>query len=118
MSQNAQIYSNWLEANFAGILYFLNCASLLEGYDLKNNAAYDNTVVVGAESVYANRFSSTSCTSGQLTPYLDGSNNLTFSRNAYRVPSPFFARYFLWDNLKFWNEWQALGHDVDGSISQ
>ena len=89
MSQNAQIYNNSLEANFGGIEYFLNCASLSEGYDLQNNAAYDNTVVVGTQSyTYANGFSYlSSCTSAQLSPYLNGSKNLTFSRNTYRVPS-------------------------------
>ena len=89
MSQNAQIYNNTLEANFGGIQYFLNCDSLSSGEDVKNNAAYDNTVVVGTQSsAYANGFSYlSSCTSTQLAPYLNGSKNLTFSRNVYRVPS-------------------------------
>ena len=57
MSQNAQIYNNSLEANFGGIKYFLNCDSLASGEDVKNNAAYDNTVVVGTQSsAYANGF--------------------------------------------------------------
>ena len=118
VSQNAQIYNNSLEANFGGIQYFLNCASLLEeGQDLTNNAAYDNTIVVGTQSyTYANGFSSTSsCTSAQLAPYLNGSKNLTFSRNTYSVPSRPSARYFIWGGSKYWNEWQALGHDLDGS---
>jgi parallel beta-helix repeat protein len=67
---------------------------------------------------YANGFKPTSCTSGQLTPYLNGSKNLTFSHNRYRVPSLSFTRYFLWDGWKNSNQWQALGHDVEGSISQ
>ena len=58
MSQNAQIYSNTLEANFGGIAYFLNCDSLSLGEDVKNNAAYDNTVVVGTQTyAYASGFS-------------------------------------------------------------
>jgi parallel beta-helix repeat protein len=125
MSQNAQIYNNSLEANVGGIEYFLNCDSLPSGEDVKNNAAYDNTVVVGTQnSAYANGFKSTSCTSGQLTPYLNGAKKLTFSHNAYRLPSPAFGllwgsgRYFLWDGGKNWNQWQALGHDVEGSLSQ
>jgi len=81
MSQNAQIYNNSLQANVGGILYFLNCDALLEGHDLKNNAAYDNTIAVAQNSVYATGFSSISCTSAQLAPYLDGSKNLTFSDN-------------------------------------
>ena len=58
-----------------------------------------------------------SCTSTQLAPYLNGSKNLTFSRNAYRVPS-LSGRYILWGGWKYWNEWQALGQDVGGSMSQ
>ena len=120
VSQNAQIYNNLLEANVGGIEYFLSCASLPEGHDLQNNAAYDNTIVVGTRNfTYANGFSfNSSCTSAQLTPYLNGSKNLTFSRNAYRVPSLSFTQYFLWGGWKYWNEWQALGHDLNGSISQ
>ena len=121
MSQNAQIYNNSLEANFGGIQYFLNCASLLEGQDLQNNATYDNTVVIGTQSnTYANGFSYTfaSCTSAQVAPYLNGSKNLTFSRNAYRVPSLSNTKYFIWPSYTDWNTWQALGHDRDGSISE
>ena len=53
MSQNAQIYNNTLEGNFSSIQYFLNCDSLALGEDVKNNAAYDNTVVVGTQSYAA-----------------------------------------------------------------
>jgi parallel beta-helix repeat protein len=119
MSQNAQIYNNSLEANLGGIEYFLNCDSLPGGEDVKNNAAHDNTVVVGTQSsAYASGFGSTSCTSGQLTPYLNGAKKLTFSHNAYRVPSRAYDRYFLWGGWTFWNDWQRLGHDVEGSLSQ
>ena len=121
MSQSAQIYSNSLEANFGGIEYFLNCASLSLGEDVKNNAASDNTVVIGAQSnTYASAFSYTfsSCTSTQVAPYLNGSKNLTFSRNGYRVPSLSWDRYFLWGAWKGWTEWRVLGQDVSGSLSQ
>jgi parallel beta-helix repeat protein len=119
MSQNAQIYNNSLEANYGGIDYFLNCAVLSPVDDVQNNVAYDNTVVVGTQSdAYASAFSATSCTSGQLTPYLNGSKNLIFSRNAYSVPSLSFTRYFLWGGWTDWNQWQAVGQDVGGSISQ
>ena len=117
MSQNAQIYNNTLEANVGGIQYFLNCASLSLGEDVKDNTAYDNTVVVSTQSnSYANGFSYTfsACTSAQLTPYLDGSKNLKFSRNTYQVPSPQEGRYWLWNGANVWGQWQSLGHDVDG----
>ena len=119
VSQNAQIYNNSFEANFGSIQYFLNCASLLEGHDLQNNSAYENTIVVGTQrDTYANGFSSTSCTSAQLGPYLNRSKNLTFSRNTYRVPS-LTGRYWVWGPVsKYWNEWQALRQDLDGTVSQ
>jgi parallel beta-helix repeat protein len=121
MSQNAQIYNNSLEANFGAIQYFLNCASLSEGYDLQNNAAYDNTVVIGTQSnTYANGFSYTfaSCAAAQVEPYLNGSKNLTFFRNAYRVPSLSDTEYFIWPSYTDWNAWQALGHDLEGSMAE
>jgi parallel beta-helix repeat protein len=119
MSQNVQIYTNTLEGNYGGIDYFLNCDVLSGGDDVKNNAAYDNTVVVGTQSyAYGSTLSTTSsCTSTQVAPYLNGSKNLTFSRNAYRVPSV-TGRYWLWTGWKFWTEWQAMGQDAGGSLTQ
>jgi len=119
MSQNAQIYSNTLDANFGGIEYFLNCDSLSLGEDVKNNAAYDNTIVASTQSYgYASGFSYlSSCSSTQLAAYLNGSKNLTFSRNTYKVPSV-SSRYWLWGGWKYWNEWQAMGQDTGGSVSQ
>jgi parallel beta-helix repeat protein len=120
MSQNAQIYNNSLEANVGGIEYFLNCAAFSEGFDLQNNATYDNTVVIGTQSnTYANGFSYivSSCTSAQVSPYLNGLKNLTFSRNTYRVPSLSNTKYFIWPSSLDWNQWQALGNDLNGSIS-
>ena len=119
MSQNAQIYNNTLEGNFSSIQYFLNCASLALGEDVKNNAAYDNTVVVGTQSyATASSFSYlSSCSATQLAAYLNGSKNLTFSRNTYRVPS-LAGRYMFWGAWKYWNEWQALGQDAGGSMTQ
>ena len=69
-------------------------------------------------SAYANGFRSISCTSGQLTPYLNGAKKLTFSHNTYRVPSLSFTRYFFWGGWKDWTQWQALPQDGGGSLSQ
>jgi parallel beta-helix repeat protein len=120
MSQNAQIYSNTLDSNLGGIEYFLNCDSLSLGEDVKNNAAHDNTIIVGTQSyTYASAFSYlSSCTSTQVTAYLNGSKSLTFSRNTYRVPSLSYNRYFFWGVWKYWSEWQAMGQDAGGSLSQ
>ena len=75
--------------------------------------------VIGTQSdTYANGFSSTACTSAQLGPYLNGSKNLTFAGNTYRVPS-LTGRYWVWGPVsKYWNEWQALRQDLDGTVSQ
>ena len=124
VSQNANIHHNVLSGNFGGIEYFLNCGSFAEGFDLRNNAAYDNTITitqyVSDNYGYMNGFSHLpQCTSTQLAPYVNGDKNLTFNRNTYHVPSLNYTRYFLWDGWKTWPMWQALtqpGHDSDGSI--
>ena len=119
VSQNVQIYNNSLEANFGSIQYFLNCAALLEGYDLKNNAAYDNTVVVGTQSdTYANGFSSTVVhlsTAGAVSEWLEEPDLLP-----QHLPRAItlLGSVLLWGGPKHWNEWRTLGHDVDGSLIQ
>jgi parallel beta-helix repeat protein len=121
-SKNAQIYNNTLEHNFRGITYFVNCSSvgggtIAGGFDLANNSAHDNTIVVGTQSgAFASLFSWTSCNSSQVWQYESGSKNLTFSNNTYAVPSPTTVRYWFWNGPKFWNEWQALGHDATGTV--
>ena len=94
-SKNAQIYNNTLENNFRGIAYFLRCESLggPTNFDLTNNTAHDNMITVGtAERRVGELFQlSRACTSTQLAPYLNGSKNLTFSRNTYRVPSVYWS---------------------------
>ncbi len=120
VTRDMQIYNNTLDSNFRGITYFLNCPSLAQStsFDLANNAAYDNTIIVGTQGgAIATGFSYASCTSTQLAPYLNGSKNLTFSRNTYRVPS-LANWYWLWNGLTFWSQWQSIGQDRDGTVSQ
>jgi parallel beta-helix repeat protein len=121
VSKNVQIYNNTLDSNFRGITYFLNCGSLAQSadFDLTNDTAHDNVITVGTQSgAFANSFGYiSSCTSTQVAPYLNGSKNLTFSHNTYRVPSN--AAYWGWGPAaKYWTEWQALGQDVTGTMSQ
>jgi parallel beta-helix repeat protein len=121
VSKNVQIYNNTLDSNFRGITYFLNCGSLAQSadFDLTNNTAHDNVITVGTQSgAFANSFGYiSSCTSTQVAPYLNGSKNLTFSHNTYRVPSN--AAYWGWGPAaKYWIEWQALGQDVTGTMGQ
>jgi len=121
-SKNAQIYNNTLEDNFRGITYFVNCPSVgggLIGFDLANNAAYDNTIIVGTQSgALASVFSYASCTTAQVAPYANGSKNLTFYRNTYRVPSPTTVQYWHWNGFLYWSGWQAVPQDAGSTVSQ
>ena len=120
-SKNAQIYSNRIDSNFRGILYYVNCTAVgggAIGFDLANNSAHGNTIIVSSQSgAFANGFSySSACSSTQAAPYMNGSKNLTFTRNSYSVPS-LGGRYWLfWDSVKYWGQWQSLGLDVEGAI--
>src|SRR5262249_23031177 len=85
-SQNIQTYNNLLEGNLGGIEYYIYCEELLPGEDLQNNASYDNTITVGTlfDYPWATALSvqrSSTCPSTWAEPYLNGSKNLTFSRN-------------------------------------
>jgi parallel beta-helix repeat protein len=123
-AKNTETYGNTLQDNFRAIQYFLNCSAVGGGtlsYDLSNNSAHDNIVRVGTTSgAFANGFGYlSSCSSTQVAPYLNGSKNLTFTRNTYYVPS-LTTKYWLWGlgSLKLWNEWQALGQDTAGVLSR
>jgi parallel beta-helix repeat protein len=122
-SKNVQVYNNTLEHNFRGIQYFINCAAIgggRIGFDLANVSSYDNTITVGTQSgAWASLLSySGDCTSTQLALYLNGSKNLTFSHNTYRVPS-LANWYWLWGpEIKYWNQWQAIPQDATGTASQ
>ena len=92
VSKNTQIYNNTLEAQFPGhhLLPQLRLAGLgPTNFDLTNNTAHDNTIIVGTQSgAFGEQLQlSRLCTATQVAPYLNGSKNLTFSRNTYRVPS-------------------------------
>jgi parallel beta-helix repeat protein len=133
-SRNNQIYNNTLEDNFRAITYLVNCPSVgggtiypPEGFDLKNNAAHDNTIVVGTQSgAFASALAAydpiNNCRSGQLDPYLlppnqTGSKNNAFIHNSYDVPDAGNVKYFyFFDIMKFWPDWQALGQDTTGTI--
>jgi parallel beta-helix repeat protein len=119
MSQNAQIYSNTLDGNFGASNISSTATRCPWGGCEEQCGARQHGRRRHAELPYASGFSYlSSCTSTQLAPYLNGSKNLTFSRNAYRVPSLSIRRYCLWGGWKYWTEWQALGQDVGGNISQ
>jgi parallel beta-helix repeat protein len=120
-SQNVEIDNNQLESNARGIIYFIDCAvtGLGRSLDLTNNSARDNTIRVGAQrGAIANGFAYTRhCSSTQLAAYLNGSKNLTFSRNTYYVPVP-TGSYWIWDGSVAWSQWRSLGQDMDGAIAR
>jgi parallel beta-helix repeat protein len=119
-SQNVEIHHNQLESNVRGIIYFIDCAvtGTSRALDLTNTSAHDNTIRVGTRrGAIANGFASTSrCRSAELAAYLNGSKNLTFSRNTYYLPSR-TGSYWLWNGSLPWSEWRSLGHDMDGVIA-
>jgi len=120
-SQNVEIDHNQLEANVRGVVYFIDCALTgpSRGLDLSNSSAHDNTIRVGTQrGAIASGFAYPGhCRSTELAAYLNGSKNLTFSRNTYYVPS-LTGSYWLWNGSKPWSEWRSLRHDLDGVIAQ
>jgi len=123
-SKEVQVYGNTLEDNYRGIQYFLNCNAVgggTIGFDLANNDTHDNTVKIGTRSGSLGNMLSylSGCTSSQVAAYVGGAKNLVFRRNKYIVPSA-TTRYWMWglSNFKYFNEWQSLGQDMDGTLSQ
>ena len=123
-SKHVEIHNNTLEDNFRGIQYFVNCDAVgggIIGWDLANNSAHNNIVVVGTRSGSLGNILSHlgSCTSTQVQPYVNGSKNLVFDGNNYVVPSV-TTRYWMWglSNFKSFDEWRGLGQDTAGVVSQ
>ena len=125
-SRDTEIYGNTLEDNWRGINFFVYCPALgaqYEGsidHDLTNNVATDNVIKVGtlAQSFASSVGISSSCSSAQAAPYIDGSKGLVFQHNSYFVPN-LTERYWAWGNsLKSWSEWQGLGQDSTGTLAQ
>lgn len=116
-STDIDISGNTLTDNAIGVGYFQDCDRLGQP-DLFNLSTHDNTVTVptgGGAFAGGLTFLST-CTAANRTRFLDGTQRLTFARNTYIVPVV-SGGYFLWESPKTWTEWQAIGHDLAGSIS-
>jgi parallel beta-helix repeat protein len=120
-SRDTEVDHNTLENNFRGVNLFLNCdaagTATVITYALANDWVHDNIITVGPRSgSLASTFSySSTCTPAQLKPYLANPAPLAFARNTYRVPSA-AGRYWMWGDSKSWAQWQALGHDRDGTL--
>jgi hypothetical protein len=109
MSQDAEIHNNAIEGR-AGIQYFLNCYASESWAGLANLSSHDNAITLDAQpSAYAAGLAGVGgC---DLSQHVNGSKNLTFTRNVYAVPSS--GSYWLWGGWKSFAEWQALGHDAE-----
>jgi parallel beta-helix repeat protein len=122
-SRDVEIYMNSLEDNVRGIQYFVDCGLVgggAIGWDLANDLARDNLVSVAAASgSYASGLSlSSACAPSQAAAYVNGSKGLQFADNRYSVPS-IIGYYWLWGgSLKPFHDWQMLGLDRQGSVSQ
>jgi hypothetical protein len=90
--------------------------------------------VATKDGAYASGFAHLSaCAAGQVAPYLEGSRGLQFRSNRYVVPS-IESKYWVWglsglkswteslsrgpSSFKTWKEWQALGQDTEGALTQ
>jgi parallel beta-helix repeat protein len=122
-SKDVEIGNNSLEDNFRGIQYFVDCAVIgggAIGWDLTNDITRGNLVSVSAATgSYASGLSlSSDCAPGQVAAYVSGSKRLQFDDNRYSVPSTIGA-YWLWGvGLRPFSDWQMLGLDRQGSVSQ
>lgn len=113
-----QIYQNTIEDNWRGVLLFVTCASLTQGWpwqpDLRDVDVFDNIIRVGHQTdTIASAFSWTgNC---DTTPYLNGTKHLQFRNNAYFAPAT--GWFWLWSGIKNWSGWQAVGHDKAGTLN-
>jgi parallel beta-helix repeat protein len=120
MSQNAQIYNNTLEGNFGGIEYFLNCDVLVRrrrcqeqcGARQHGRPRHAELHVREQLQFHLLVHVNTACAVSEWIQEPD------LLRDTYRVPSLSWDRYFLWGGWKGWVEWQVLGQDAGGSLTQ
>jgi parallel beta-helix repeat protein len=122
-SRDVEVTGNLLDGNFRGLNLFVSCAALAETYsgalprDLSDNSVHDNAVIVGTRTgaIAALLGASGDCSSSQVSVYTNGSKANTFARNRYVVPDP-AGRFWFWQALRTWPQWQALDLDTTGSV--
>ncbi len=118
-AQNVDLSGNVVEFNAAGgIVYFVACSAMAsQPIDLANNTAHDNTVSIagGTNNFAAGLSYDGGCTAEQITLYHGLSKNNRFVANRYTVPNVAWG-WWLWDGMKTWAQWQALGQDVTGGV--
>jgi parallel beta-helix repeat protein len=124
-SRDLEIYGNTFEHNYRAVNLFVSCAAVdmtypgAIGFDLRNNLVRDNHVVVGSRSgAIGNLLSADgTCTAARAAPYLNGEKGNVFRDNRYAVAS-LTGRWWFWGGWKTWSEWQGLGQDLSGTVSQ
>ncbi len=119
-TRDSLVENNIMADNFRGVVLFLNCASLTQGWewlpDLRNNTIRSNSTQVQLGAMAA-MFSSTNCSGGDLTPYENNSKNNNFITNHYTVPGG-AGSYWYWSSAGFqtFPNWQGLGKDTGGTV--
>lgn len=122
-SRNIEVYGNIIENNYRGIILYLTGAALSQGWpwnpDLADINIHNNTINSGIQSgvIAVGLAFSGDTAAATKVPYLDGTKNLDFVDNAYRVPS-LTGPWWLWDTtFKTWATWQALPQDATGTAA-
>jgi parallel beta-helix repeat protein len=127
-SRDTVIEGNTLEDNWRGVTLYLSCQAMMQGWawkpDLANNTIRGTITRVGtrAESMSSLLAVAADCstapgTSIDTASYLSNAKNNRFESNRYEVPS-LSINHLFWVGWKSWSQWQALGHDVGGSLVQ
>lgn len=126
-ARDNDIHHNNLTDNFRGIILLVNLTNVWPanspytgalGWDLRNNSVHDNNVTLTPANLPAFPISNGSnyVNAGDLTPYSSNTKNNTFTKNHYFHPVS-DAWLYEWGVYKTFAQWQALGHDVDGTIN-
>jgi parallel beta-helix repeat protein len=121
-SHDVDIYENTLEDNFRSITYLVygpvltQPTELGETFALQNVSAHDNVISLGVRTgSLMTGLTSVSLDATAFAPYVNGAHNLTFTNNTYRLPV-LGADPWFWPGAMTWQQWQAVGHDVTGTI--
>lgn len=119
-TRDSIIENNRLEENFRGVTLYLTCLSLDQGWewapDLRNNTIRNNSTRTTSGAIAALFTYSGDCTAARLQPYLDNTKANWYSGNSYQTPDS--TGWWYWVTPKTWAQWQALGQDATGTVSQ
>jgi hypothetical protein len=124
-SHDVQVYGNYIEDSFRAIQAMVNgpavgshsCGWIHTHCALENVSVRDNTIVVSSRSgARISGLGSFMMDAATLATYTDGSHNITFTNNHYMLPDLALWGWFWGDASTDWAGWQALGHDLTGTV--